>query len=270
MSSGSLLFERASSPPCGIEKGLWEKSIFFSSSFHSYIGKSTIQQNSKRFLIDELELAADPGARLAGELVELVRLAGDEEHRVADPERRAGGGSPRCARRRCSWRSGRRRPPRPSRRRCSRGPAGPRACAQPFMRSQKARLPPLGAGMAQTSTLRSSAIMPAKTLKPEPRKCSVTSCMLDRIAQVGLVGAVFADRLAVGDARELRRHRLALGELLEHPAQHRLDGGEDVLLRDEAHLDVELVELAGRAVGARVLVAEAGRDLEIAVEARRS
>ena len=37
---------------------------------------------------------------------------------------------------------------------------------------------------------------------------------------------------------------------------------------DERHLDVELVELARRAVGARVLVAEAGRDLEVAVEAR--
>ena len=46
MVSGSWL-SSASSPPCGIEKGLWEKSIFFSSSFHSYIGKSTIQQNSK-------------------------------------------------------------------------------------------------------------------------------------------------------------------------------------------------------------------------------
>ena len=34
----------------GIENGLWEKSIFFSSSFHSYIGKSTIQQKSKRSL----------------------------------------------------------------------------------------------------------------------------------------------------------------------------------------------------------------------------
>ena len=37
---------------------------------------------------------------------------------------------------------------------------------------------------------------------------------------------------------------------------------------DERHLDVELVELAGRPVGARVLVAEAGRDLEVAIEAR--
>ena len=57
-------------------------------------------------------------------------------------------------------------------------------------------------------------------------------------------------------------------ELLEHAPHHRLDGLEDVLLRREAHLHVELVELAGRAVGARVLVAEAGRDLEVAVETR--
>src|SRR3981081_242661 len=31
----------------GMEKGLGEKSMRFSSSFHSYMGKSTIQQNSK-------------------------------------------------------------------------------------------------------------------------------------------------------------------------------------------------------------------------------
>ena len=58
------------------------------------------------------------------------------------------------------------------------------------------------------------------------------------------------------------------GELLEHAVQHRLDRGEHVLLGDEAHLEIELVELAGRAIGARILVAEAGRDLEIAVESR--
>ncbi len=66
----------------------------------------------------------------------------------------------------------------------------------------------------------------------------------------------------------VRRHRAAVGEFLEHPAEHRLDRLEHVLLRDEAHLEVELVELARRAVGARVLVAEARRDLEVAVEAR--
>ncbi len=42
---------------------------------------------------------------------------------------------------------------------------------------------------------------------------------------------------------------------------------EHVVLRDERQLDVELIELARRAIGARVLVAEAGRDLEVAVEA---
>ncbi len=91
---------------------------------------------------------------------------------------------------------------------------------------------------------------------------------LDRVAQIRLVGAVFQHRVRVRDPRKFRRHGLAGGEFLEHAAQHRLDGVEHVVLRDEAHLDVELIEFARRAVGARVLVAEARRDLEIAVEAR--
>src|SRR3954447_21446525 len=41
---------KSSTAMFGMENGLWEKSIFFSSSFHSYMGKSTIQQNSKRSL----------------------------------------------------------------------------------------------------------------------------------------------------------------------------------------------------------------------------
>src|ERR1051325_8614941 len=47
--AGSSL-RNSSTSMFGIENGLWEKSIFFSSSFHSYIGKSTIQQKSKRAL----------------------------------------------------------------------------------------------------------------------------------------------------------------------------------------------------------------------------
>ncbi|ODN68881.1 hypothetical protein A6302_03806 [Methylobrevis pamukkalensis] len=90
---------------------------------------------------------------------------------------------------------------------------------------------------------------------------------LDRVAQVRLVRAVFAERLGIGDAREGLRHRLAVAEFLEQAAHHRLHRVPDVFLGDEAHLEVELVELARQAVGARVLVAEAGRDLEIAVEA---
>ena len=65
----------------GIENGLCEKSIFFSSSFHSYIGKSTIQHSSNRSLVDKLELFANLGARGPGELDEVLRLAGDEEAR---------------------------------------------------------------------------------------------------------------------------------------------------------------------------------------------
>jgi|GEM_PF-2109089 len=61
-------------------------------------------------------------------------------------------------------------------------------------------------------------------------------------------------------------HAAPVREFLEHAGQHRLDRVEDVFLRDEAHLEVELVELARRAVGARVLVAKARGDLEVAVE----
>ncbi len=142
------------------------------------------------------------------------------------------------------------------------------------MRSQKAREPPPGAGIAHTRTFGSLSIMPAKILKPEPRKCFGHVLHLDRIAQVRLVGAVLGDRLVVGNARPPLRDALLAavgmdaGELLEDAGNHRLHGGEDVVLLDEAHLHVELIELARQAVGARVLVAEARRDLEIAVEAR--
>ena len=54
------------------------------------------------------------------------------------------------------------------------------------MRSQKARLPPPGAGIAQTSTFGSRSIMPAKTLKPEPAKCSVTACISIGLRRSGL------------------------------------------------------------------------------------
>ena len=54
---------------CGIENGLCEKSIFFSSSFHSYIGKSTIQQRSKRSLAIRSTRWRCGVRALAGELV---------------------------------------------------------------------------------------------------------------------------------------------------------------------------------------------------------
>ena len=259
----------ASTSMFGIENGLCEKSIFFSSSFHSYIGKSTIQQNSKWSLSMRFELLADLGARGTGELHELRPAC----RRRRTPRRRRRGRADRaiawCAPGRCSWRAGRRRPPRPRARRCSRGPAGLRpapmnSCGR---RRRGCRRP--CAGIAHTSAFGSSARMLAKILKPEPRNASLTFCISIGLRRSGLSEPYFAHRLRIRDQRKLRRHRLAVGELLEHAAHHRLDRVEHVLLRDEAHLEIELVELAGRTVGARVLVAEARRDLEVAVEARR-
>ena len=129
-------------------------------------------------------------------------------------------------------------------------------------------MPPAFAGIAQMRVLASISIMRGEHFEARSPEMLGHVLHLDRIAQVRLVGAVFPHRLGIRDAREFLRHLLAAAELLEQPAQDRLDRVEHVVLRDEAHLDVELIELARRAVGARILVAEAGRDLEIAVEAR--
>ena len=91
---------------------------------------------------------------------------------------------------------------------------------------------------------------------------------LERVPEVGLVRAVRHHRVAVLDARPRRWRALPLRELGESRPDDVLDDGEDLVLRRVGHLDVELVELAGRAVGARGLVAEARRDLEVLVEAR--
>ena len=91
----------------------------------------------------------------------------------------------------------------------------------------------------------------------------------ERVAQIRLVGAVFLHGVGVGDARpRARRHALAIAEFTEDAADDRLDGCKNVFLLDEAHFEIELVEFARQTVGARILVAEARRDLEVAVEAR--
>ena len=146
-------------------------------------------------------------------------------------------------------------------------PGAPRLWAKATIWSKKLRGRPTapGAGTARTTAPRS--IAPANTLKPEPRNTSVTSAISYRVAQVRLVGAVAQQGVGEGDARERGRRHLPVGELGEQAVHHRLDGREHVLLGDEAHLDVELVEFARAAVGAGVLVAKAGCDLEVPVEA---
>ena len=91
---------------------------------------------------------------------------------------------------------------------------------------------------------------------------------LDRVAQVWLVGPVFQRRILVGDQRPVGIDLATAPELLEQPADHGLNRIENILLRDEAHLHVQLIEIGGRAVGTGVLVAETGRDLEVFVEPR--
>ncbi len=85
--------------------------------------------------------------------------------------------------------------------------------------------------------------------------------------QIRLVGSEPVDRLAVGEAPE----RQVLDRPVWHDGaadldRHLLDPAHDVVLGHEAHLQVELGELR-LAVAAQVLVAEAARDLEVAIHA---
>ena len=83
-------------------------------------------------------------------------------------------------------------------------------------------------------------------------------------AQVGLVGAVARHRLGVGHPRD--RGRDVVADQRPDGPQHVLGERDDVVLLDEAHLDVELGELR-LPVGAEVLVAVAAGDLEVALHA---
>ncbi|MCY1535288.1 hypothetical protein D9M68_706850 [compost metagenome] len=89
----------------------------------------------------------------------------------------------------------------------------------------------------------------------------------DRVTEVRLVRTIFADRRVIGNARPVLGHALALGKLLKDGCDDRGHGVPDVFLGHEAHFQVELVELARQTIGARVFVAEAWRDLEVAVKA---
>ena len=135
------------------------------------------------------------------------------------------------------------------------------------MRSQNARDPPPVPGIAQTWFFVSSSIR-ANTLKPEPRKCSETSCISIGLRRSGLSLPYFFKASANGIRGQLFCHRLALGKFLEHARDDGLYRCEHIFLLDKAHLEIELIKLARQAVGARVLVAKTRRDLEVAVEAR--
>ena len=89
----------------------------------------------------------------------------------------------------------------------------------------------------------------------------------EREAQVWFVRAEAQHGVGVGKTRERRCGHFPIGELVEETGKEFLDHRKDILLFDESHFEVELVEFSGGAVGAGVFVAEAGRDLEVAIEA---
>ncbi len=90
---------------------------------------------------------------------------------------------------------------------------------------------------------------------------------LQAVADVGLVGAEARDRFFEREAWERLDQRHVGAELLRERRVQLLHQREDVLLLDEAPLEVDLRVLR-LAVGAQVLVAEAMRDLEVLLEAR--
>ena len=89
---------------------------------------------------------------------------------------------------------------------------------------------------------------------------------LEPEAKVGLVGAEAAVGLLVRHPRERRSRARRRGDSRQTVCTIRSISVEDELLVGEGHLDVELGDLLD-AVGAEILVAEADRDLVVAVEA---
>ena len=87
---------------------------------------------------------------------------------------------------------------------------------------------------------------------------------LDVEAQIRLIGAVEAHRVGVGHARERGLDLVTGGG--PHLGEDLLGQGDDVLLVDEAHLDVQLGELR-LAVGAEVLVPVAAGNLVVPLHA---
>ena len=173
MVSGSCVFS-ASSPPCGIENGLWLKSILLRSPrCSSNIGKSVIQQKRKAPVSirpsSSAELACAPRRRTSAR-----RLALPATKNTASPA-----SSPQA----CADRLGAR--PAPGclaigpfgavrrRRRCSRGRRRPRSRAQSFSLSKKLRGCVGGArrrDRAHDAARRRRCV--ANRPKPEPRKSS--------------------------------------------------------------------------------------------------
>ena len=90
-----------------------------------------------------------------------------------------------------------------------------------------------------------------------------------RVAQIGLVGAVIQHCLSMRNTWELasRRDGFAISKFFKHASHYWLHRVPNFFLRDEAHFQIELIKFARQTVSARVFIAETWCDLEIAVKA---
>ena len=262
----------ASSPPCGIENGLWLNSILPVSSF-ALVHREVDDPAELEGVLARSGRARRPsrGARGAGELGRRSSASpADEEHRVAGASAPSARERRDASRRRGTWRSG------PWRLAVAEddvaeAPARPALCAQSISLSKKLRGCSPRPAPGSPAPTPPGSIAFGEHLKPEPR---------EDVGDVGDARAGCAGRACRCRTSASPRDRGCAGTAPASPSRPSPNSSntpcstgsiarEHVVLRDEGHLEVELVELAGRAVGARVLVAEARRDLEIAVEARR-
>ena len=257
----------ASIPPCGMLNGLWLKSICPVSSFSSYIGKSVIQQKSNR-----------PGAIRPRSWPSLVRTAPANFGASSRLPAAKNTASPACSPHASADRLGplglqvaRDRPLRPVGLEHDVAEAAGPLLARPLV-----QLVEKAARVGGRPRRRNRPHHPAGggdlREQPEPGPGELRRHVGDpqRVAQVRLVAA---------DRPASPRHRECAGSgglVTARPSANSSNTpaitgsmvAEHVLLGDVAHLEVELVELAGRTVGAARLVAEAGRNLEVAVETR--
>src|SRR5438105_902723 len=111
-----------------------------------------------------------------------------------------------------------------------------------------------GKSVTQTNSVAPAAISPRRRAD------------LEAIAQVRLIQAVFRDRLGVRDPSN-RNLDPRLQDFFPYVPEAAPDHVQDVVFRDEGHLEVELGEF-GLAIRAKVLVPIAAGYLKIAVQAR--
>ncbi len=91
---------------------------------------------------------------------------------------------------------------------------------------------------------------------------------LDRVAQVGLVRTIPKRSVLIRNLLPRLIDLATTTKLFKNPTNNGLDRIKNILLFYKAHLKVELVEIRGRAICARVFVAETRCNLEIFVKTR--